>query len=289
MAERARPWPSASVPVFGTGGRMKQMPGFDGMHRLTTPQTKFDTQELRNATFGDPRMQCTGPNLGPDPKAATRKGPSANPLSAVRRSRSAEGSRGRRIDNRQRKKLVRHTMNKDRSLAEWQPDPNAVNQRSFSTGTAMKPKGERAFSGTARLGVTGWLQRSGGASLARHGNFCPLQGGTMARPKDARLVTSSIARIPPEKETTHGRWTPNEKYHGRVTNFDWLGVERGPLSRAQASRGRPTTADRTWEHHVMEEAAAAPRDEKRLMNHHGGEAVYQFGRKRSDVTKQATI
>lgn len=281
--------------VMGTGTRAVAPLGPNNCYRLTTPQQRQDLSELNCNVFGDPRMPCTSPNLGP--RAARRKnGPSANPLSAIQRSTSADGSRSRSapLDNRQRRSLVRGKANTDRALAHWEPQTHAVNQRSFATGTAMKPKGERAFAGTANLAATGWLQRAGGAKQARHGKFCPLDGGTMARPQDQRLSTSSIAAIPREKgPSRHGRWTPNEKYHGRKTNFDWLGVERGPLSNAKPSddrrSNRPKMASATCEHYMLESAAKAPRDELSLYSHHGGNPTHHFRRSESDVTRLGTL
>jgi hypothetical protein len=284
--------------VMGTSTRAVAPLGSNNCHRLRTPQQRQDLAELNCNVFGDPRMQCTSPNLG-QAAARRRKGPSANPLSAVQRSSSRASSDGTRsrsapLDNRQRRNLVRGKANKDRSLAEWEPETRAINQRSFATGTAMKPKGELAFSGTANLAATGWLQRAGGAKQARHGKFCPLDGGTMARPQDQRLSTSSIAAIPREKgPSKHGRWTPNEKYHGRKTNFDWLGVERGPVADAKPSNdrvnGRPKVASETWEHHMFESAAAQPRDVPSLYSHHGGDPTYHFRRSASDVTRLGTL
>ena len=282
--------------VIGTATRDVKPLGSNGAHRLKTPQQRQDLSELNCNVFGDPRMHCTSPNLGAPPlsgrKKKKKKGPSANPLSAVSQQRG--NSRGAALDNRQKGSMVRRKANKDRSLAEWEPQTDAVNERSFATGTAMKPKGERAFAGTANLAATGWLQRSGGAKQARHGKFCPLDGGTMARPADQRLSTSSIAAIPREKgQSKHGRWTPNEKYHGRKTNFDWLGVERGPLAAAKPSndRGsrRPKVAGETWEHYMMETAALEPRDEPSLYSHHGGSPTYHFRRSASDVTRLGTL
>jgi hypothetical protein len=278
--------------VMGTATRAVAPLGSNNCHRLRTPQQRQDLAELNCNVFGDPRMQCTSPNLGA-PAARRNKGPSANSLSAVQRS-TGPRARSAPLDNRQRRTLVRGKANKDRSLAEWEPQAHAVNQRSFATGTAMKPKGERAFAGTANLAATGWLQRAGGAKHARHGKFCPIDGGTMARPQDQRLRTSSIAAIPREKgPSKHGRWTPNTTYHGRKTNFDWLGVERGPLSAAKPSndRGgnRPKVVSETWEHHMFESAAAAPRDVPSLYKHHGGDPTFHFRRKASDVTRLGTL
>ena len=291
---------SDPVAVIGNASRNLQA-GRSGMHRLATPQTRHDLSELNCNTFGDPRMACTSPNLGPPQLTNARRkkaGPSSNPLSAVnRRSASVDSgasSRGGRLDNRQRASMVRRKQNKDRSLAEWQPVADAVNQRSFATGTAMKPKGERAFAGTASLAAAGWLQRAGGAKQARNGKFCPLTGGTMSRAQDQRLTTSSIAAIPPEKNGRNGRWAPNEKYHGRVTNFDWLGVERGLHSQAKPSRSRLAAAGETWEHHMFEQAAAQPRDKPSSFTHHGGSGpkpnpTPHFKRIGSDVTRLGTL
>ena len=99
------------------------------------------------------------------------------------------------------------------------------NERCIARGTALP--NARFFAASADLRSTCWLQRAGGAKHARHGKFVPQDRPLMARPRDGRLQTSSIAAIPRTSGAV-GRWTPNQPFHGRRSRFSWLGVEHHP-------------------------------------------------------------
>jgi hypothetical protein len=168
----------------------------------------------------------------------------------------------------------------------------AVNERTTARGTALQNR--RCFAGTASLRAAGYLQRQGGDKHARHGKFVPEDRPLLARRRDGRLRTSSIAAIP-QTAGAVGRWGAHQKYHGRQSRFSWLGVEHAPPSqqpRMAGGRGpssfRKTVSQEMLEHGLDEPSQMAEARQKQLYSHHGGAPCASFRRRASDVTRYAS-